>query len=202
MRFLRRTRGSPPDNPQQSILGPKIEALQDNHPGKPLCLFGVSLLFPMVGQARCLIRIAEMFRLEGLLDAAEETVPRASELREADNHRLPCECNYLLVRICRLRCEGENAIDYYQTVRGITSSRGRPDGLPFAHFDLAFALLDQQGFDDESTHFAHARSYVRDNLLLLGTMMELQASCRYYQEMLDGGRSGALRAIDIFWVRT
>ena len=156
-----------------------------------------------VGQARCLIRIAEMFRLKGLLDAAEETVPRASELlREADNQRLPCEYNSLLVRICRLRCEGENAIDYHQAVIGIISSCGRPDGLPFAHFDLAFALLDQQGFDDESTHFAHARSYVRDNLLLLGTMMELQASCRYYQEMLDGGRSGALRAIDIFWVRT
>ena len=156
-----------------------------------------------VGQARCLIRIAEMFHLEGLLDAAEETVPRASELlREADNQRLPCECNSLLVRICLLRYEGENAIDYYQTVRGITSSRGRPDGLPFAHFGLAFAFWDQQRFDDATTHFVHAGSDVRDNLLLLGTMVELQAFCRYYQGMFDEARSGASRAIDIFGVRT
>ena len=47
--FLRRTSGSPPYKPQQSILGPKIEALQDNRLCKSLCLFGVSLLFSVVG---------------------------------------------------------------------------------------------------------------------------------------------------------
>ena len=55
--------------PRQTVLGPKIEALSDDHPSKPKCLFGLSWLFGKLGnfaeQKRLLTRALKLERQRG-----------------------------------------------------------------------------------------------------------------------------------------
>jgi len=74
--------------PRLTMLGPKIEALADDHPRKPLCLFRLSWLFEMVGNhmecRRLLMHILELWR------------ERGDDRRVAQTLRDLCDANRLL----------------------------------------------------------------------------------------------------------
>jgi tetratricopeptide (TPR) repeat protein len=70
--------------PRQTVLGSKIEALPDNHPSKPTCLYWLSLLFKMMGnhaeRKRLLTRSLELWRQRGDDSHAAQTLRDLSDV--------------------------------------------------------------------------------------------------------------------------
>ena len=73
--------------PRLVVLGPKFEALPDNHPFKPGCLYFLSRLFSAVGnqveQKRMLVQALRLWRERGKDDAAAETLIDLSRANRA-----------------------------------------------------------------------------------------------------------------------
>ena len=69
--------------PRLVVLGPKVEALPDNHPSKALCLFRLSSLFQAVGnnieRKRLLIHSLKLWRAEGKDDSVAHTLRELSD---------------------------------------------------------------------------------------------------------------------------
>ena len=115
--------------PQQTVLGPKIEGLPDDHPSKAKCLFQLSKLFGSVGnhaeQKRLLTHTLTLEREKG------------NDSRVAQTLRFLSHVNRLL----RLYGEG---IERAEEALGICQRLGDPLGQARCLHELAASLLDDQ----------------------------------------------------------
>jgi tetratricopeptide (TPR) repeat protein len=118
--------------PRQTILRPKIEALSDDHPSKPKCLFKLSWLFSAIGnqteQKRLLTRALKLERQRGDRFRTAETLRDLSEVNRTLG--LPKE---------GIR-DAKEALEIYKQLN-------RPNEQAMALYELAWSLLDDKQFD-------------------------------------------------------
>jgi len=153
----------------------------------------------VVGQARCLIKLALLLRDGQQFDAAEEASSRAIGLiTEKGSQSLVCESHRVLGNIHRSKGETEKAIHHHEVALEIASSSNWHDGLFRIHHDLAGLFHDEGRFNDAQAHIEHAKSHTADNPYNLGCATEQQARVWYKQHRFEEARSEALRAADVF----
>ena len=153
----------------------------------------------VVGQARCLIKLALLLCDDQQFDAAEEAASRAIGLiTEKGSQSLVCESHRVLGNIHRSKGETEKAIHQYEVALGIASSSNWHSGLFQIHNDLAGLFRDEGRFDDAHVHIERAKSHTADSPYNLGCATEQQAWIWYKQHRFEEAKSEALRAAEVF----
>ena len=115
--------------PRQTILGPKIEALADDHRSKPKCLFGLSRLFERIGHH------AERKRL--LTHTLELARRRGDKLQVAETLRFLASANRELVLLEEAIRQAREALDIYEQI-------GETIGKVYCLTELAMLLFDDK----------------------------------------------------------
>ena len=151
-----------------------------------------------LGQAGCLLKLAELLYSNERLDAAEETSFRVLDLLSAGKGGQVdiCESHRLLGNIYRFKDDEEKAVKHLEVARGIASSFNWIHRLYFIHYDLARLYYNRGAFDDAQAHVEHAKSYAVDKPYDLGCAMLLEAWLWYEQHRFEKARSEALRGIE------
>jgi len=153
----------------------------------------------VVGQARCLIKLALLLCDDQQFDAAEEAASRAIGLiTEKGSQSLVCESHRVLGNIHRSKGETEKAIHQYEVALEIASSSNWHGGLFQIHHALARLFHDEGRFNDAQAHIERAKIHTANSAHNLGCVMEVQAKVWYKQHRLEEARSEALRAADIY----
>jgi len=153
----------------------------------------------VVGQARCLIKLALLLRDDQQFDAAEEAASRAIGLiPEKGSQSLVCESHRVLGNIHRSKGETEKAIHQYEVALEIASSSNWHGGLFQIHNDLAGLFRDEGRFDDAHVHIERAKSHTADSPYNLGCATEQQAWIWYKQHRFEEAKSEALHAAEVF----
>ena len=149
-------------------------------------------------QAACLTKIAELFRDDQKLDAAEAAALRALDLSSGKGLEWDlCESHRTLGHIFRSKGETEKAIRHFETAIGIASPFGWTSHLFWNHNSLADVLRVQGRFEDAQAHLEHAKSNAT-SAYLLARVNEMQAAIFFRQGRLEESRSELLRAIDAY----
>ena len=152
-----------------------------------------------VGRAECLVELAWLLYSDKQSDAAEEAGYRAINLSTEDGEQYRvCESHHIFGHIYRSKGDIEKAIHHCEVALGIASSFNWGNHLFLVHYSLAQLFLNEDRSDDAQAHIERAKSHTVNNIYFLGRIMKLQAEVWYRQHRLEGARSEALRAIDIF----
>ena len=151
------------------------------------------------GQARCLIKLAQLLREDTEFEAAEEAALHAINIfsKKGNQFRL-CDSHQALGEIYRSKGETKKAIDHLEVVLKIAWPFNWHAQLFWAHYYLAALFRDQRGFDDANTHIERAKSHTASSAYNLGAAMEMQARIWYLQHRLEEARSETLRTIDVY----
>ena len=153
----------------------------------------------IVGQAACLVDLAQLLWKDKQLDAAEEAASRAIDLFSEKGQQFQvCESHRILGYIYQSKAETEKAIHHYELALGIASPFNWHDQLFWVHGDLAWLFFNERRFDNAQIHLEHAKSHTVDSTHNLGLTMEAQAMIWHKQHRLEEARSEALRAADIY----
>ena len=153
----------------------------------------------MMGQARCLIKLALLLCDDQQFDAAEEAASRAIGLiTERGSQSLVCESHRVLGNIHRSKGETEKAIHQYEMALEIASSSNWHGGLFQIHHTMAKLFHDEGRFGDAQAHIERARLHTANSAHNLGCVMEVQAKVWYKQHRLEEARSEVLRATDVY----
>ena len=155
--------------------------------------------YDTTGQAECLDNLALLLRDDKQLGAAEEAAFRAITLlpEKGQEHRL-CKSHQTLGKIYRSKGEIKKAIHHFEVALGIASSFNRHDRLFWIHYKLAGLFYGQCRFEDAQAHLERTKLHALDNAYHLGLAMELQAQAWYLQHRLEGARTEALAAADVY----
>ena len=152
-----------------------------------------------VGQARCLIDLAEALFDDGQLDAAGETASRAIKLlSEKGEQHWVCIGHRVLGDIYRSKGDTERAIRHLEVSLGIASSLNLDDGLFWSHYTLARVFFEDGRFDDAHAQVEHAKSHAVNDRYPLACASKLQARFWKDQHRFEEAKSEALRALDMF----
>jgi len=152
-----------------------------------------------VEQADCLRYLASLLADDEQFDAAEEAISRAVDLLPGkSNQFLVCELYRVLGEIHHSKGATEKAIYHFKTVLGIASCFDWGGQLFQVHYSLAALFYDEDRFDEAHAHIEHAKSYAVNSPHDLGYAMELQAGLWFKEGRLEGARSEALRAADVY----
>ena len=153
----------------------------------------------VVGQARCLIKLALLLCDDQQFDAAEEAASRAIGLiTERGSQSLVCESHRVLGNIHRSKGDTEKALHQYEVALEIASSSNWHGGLFQIHHTLARLFHDEGRFDDAQAHIERAKLHTANSAHNLGCVMEMQAKVWYKQRRLEEAKSEALRASDVY----
>ena len=153
----------------------------------------------VVGQARCLIKLALLLCDDKQFDAAEEAASRAIELiTETGGQSLVCESHRVLGNIHRSKGDTEKAVHHYEVALEIASTSNWDGGLFQIHHALARLFHDEGRFDDAQAHIERAKLHMTNSAHNLGCVMEVQAKVWYKQHRLEEAMSEALRASDAY----
>ena len=152
-----------------------------------------------VGQARCLVDLAQLLLGDKQLDAAEEAPFHAIDLlSERDEQFSVCQCHRVLGDVYCSKGEAKKAVNHFEVALGIASSFNWHDELFWIHHSLAELFSDQGMFNDAHAHIERAKSHAVDNTYYLGRAMHLQANVWYQQDRLEQAKSEGLRAAGVF----
>ena len=123
--------------PRQTVLGPKVEALSEDHPDKPICLFQLSRLFEVVGnhgeRKRLLTHALKLERKQG------DRSQTALTLRD-------------LSGVNRLLGLPEEGIRRAKEALEIYTQLGDTVGQTISLYDLAWSFFDNKQLDAAETH--------------------------------------------------
>ena len=151
------------------------------------------------GQTECLTYLAWSLWDDKQLDAAENIASRAIDLiSETGQEYFLCQLHRVLGKIYGFKGEGKKAIYHFETALTIASTFHCHDLLFWIHFGLAVLFLDEDDFNNASTHIAQAKSHTVDNPYNLGRAMQFQAEVWCLQHRLGDSKLEALRALEIF----
>ena len=151
-----------------------------------------------MGQAQCLIKLAQSLCSDNQSEAAEEAILHANNLFSekgdqfelCDFHHVFFLSQYLLLAtatdsrhvlggIYQSKGETEKAIHHFEVVFGIASPFSQHDHLFLAHYYLARLFCDEGRFDDANTRIERPKSHTANSPYYLGLAMELQAKVWY-----------------------
>jgi len=150
-------------------------------------------------QANCLIDLAWLFCWDKQPDAAEGAAFRAINLLPVKGQQLRvCESHRALGIIYRSKGDTEKAIRHYEVALEIASPLDWPDTLFWLHYELADLLRDEDRFEEARAHIERAKSHTANSAYNLGRATELRASVWYGQHRLEGAKTEALHAVEIF----
>ena len=150
-------------------------------------------------QAQCLIKLAMLWDDDKQFDAAEEAIFRAVDLLPKTGEQfIVCDSHRILGNIYQSKGKTDEAIHHYELALGIASSFGWHDHLFWVHYKLADLYRNEGRFDDACDHIERAKPHTVDSAYNLGYAMELQAEIWYEQHRLEGARSEALHAAQIY----
>lgn len=150
-------------------------------------------------QANCSHSLAFTLCEEGKLDAAEEVVFRAINLRsEEGRERLLSVSHCILGNIYRAKGERESEIHHFEEALRIASLVNFRIQLFWAHFSLARLFCDRGEFDDAHTHIQQAGIHAANDAYFRGCAAQMHGEILYRQRRFDDAISEALRAIGIF----
>ena len=150
-------------------------------------------------QANCWVDLAELFRLEGQLDPAEEAASYAINLlpEEGQEFRV-CQSHQKLAEIYQAKGEREKAIRHFEKALGIASAFEWHTRLFWVHYYLAVLFVDEDGFDNAHAHIDQAKSHAVGNAYHLGRAVDTKARIWYRQRRFEDSVSEALGALEIF----
>ena len=152
-----------------------------------------------VGQAQCLIRLAQLLCEDNRFEAAEEAALCAINLfsEKGDQFKL-CQSHRTLGEIYRSKGEPKKAIHHFEIALRIAVHFDWHTQLFWTHYALAWLFGDQGRFEDANAHIECAKSHTIDSAYNLGGATKIQAIIWYKQHRLEEARSEALRAIDVY----
>ena len=152
-----------------------------------------------VEQARCLNALAWLFQSDNQLDAAADAVFRAINFfPETGQQYRVCESHRALGAIYQFKGETRKAVHHLEVALGIAAPFNWHHHLFWIHYNLAWIFHDEGRLNDAQAHAEHAKSHTVDGAYNLGRATELQARVWYRQRRLEGARTEALRAAEIF----
>ena len=152
-----------------------------------------------VGQARCLKDLAWSLYSNKQFDAAEEAATRAIDLlSERGEQAHVCESHRVLGHVYRSKGDTEKAIHHLEAALEVASSFNWDDELFLVHHGLAGLFLEEGRFEDAQVHAERARLRASNHTYSLGRAMEVQAELWYKQDRVEGAKSEALRAVDVY----
>ena len=150
------------------------------------------------GQAECLSVLADLFRVDKKLDAAEQAALRGLDLLPEKGWEWQlCGSHLVLSFIFRSKGEMEKAIHHNERVIRIASPFGWKYHLFWAHNSLVDLFRIKGKFEDAQNQVEYARSNA-DNAYQLAYVMKLQAGVFFRQGRIEEARSELLRAIDAY----
>ena len=149
------------------------------------------------GKPDCLDILAVLFLDDGQLDEAEIAASRAIAIEKGDEFVL-CELHRVLGEIYRSKGEKEKLIHHYETALGIASHLDSHDLLFWTHYELAKFSYDGRELDDATAQIELAKPHGANDPYKLGRAMMLQACVWHSQLRLEGAKSEALHALEIF----
>jgi tetratricopeptide (TPR) repeat protein len=150
-------------------------------------------------EIQCSNDLARLLLGDKQLEAAEDIASRTINIvTEKGQEFLACGAHRVLAKIYRSKGEKKKAIHHFETAIGIASPFNWHDDLFWNHFDLALLFRDEGEFDDASAHAEQAKSHAINNTYKLGRAMQMQATVWHRQLKLEGAKSEALQALEIY----
>ena len=151
-------------------------------------------------QGFSLYELALQLHSDKQIAAAEEATSRAINLLsdDEDARYTLCGCYRLLGRICCSKGEMEKTIQHFGTALGMASSFDWRDHLFWSNYSLAELFFEENRSDDAHVYIERAKSHAINDPYNLGCAMKLQAMFWYIEHKLEEGKSGAMRAVDVF----
>ena len=148
--------------------------------------------------ATCLDILTRSLLDDGQLDAAESTTFHTINLLpEKGQEYLLSGSYHVLGMIYHSKGEKEKAIGYFKTALQIASPFNWQDTF-WIHHSMVLLYLTEGELDNANTHIEQAKSWVVDNVFLLGYAMYTQARIWHRQSRQEDARSEALCALEIF----
>ena len=133
------------------------------------------------------------------LDAAKDSALRTIDsLPEKGQEYLLSRSHRLLGKIHDSKGEKAEAIHHFETALGIASPFGWQHELFWIHYTLALLFSDKGEFNDANTHIVQAKLRAVDKTYKQGRAMNVQAWIWYRQCRLEGARSEASGAVEIY----
>ncbi|KAF9779888.1 hypothetical protein BJ322DRAFT_1113202 [Thelephora terrestris] len=151
-----------------------------------------------VGEARCWNDLAELFHLDGQLDAAEQAATHSVALLESGQEFRVCRSHQILGRICRSKGEREKAILHFGEALRIASAFEWHSQIFWVHYLLAELFAGEDDFKNAHDHIDQAKSHALDDAYNLGCAMESKARIWYRQRRFEYVVPEALDALEIF----
>ena len=152
-----------------------------------------------VTQIDSLIGLASLFKSDGQLDAAGETISRAINLiGEKGDQFLLCQSHCTLGEIHGSKGEIEKAIPHFKMALEIATSFNWHDRLFWINLSMVQLFHDEGRFQDAQTCIECAVQYAAHDLYYLAIVAQLQAHIWYKQHRFKEARSEALRAANAF----
>jgi tetratricopeptide (TPR) repeat protein len=160
-------------------------------------------IFERTGNTRwkmhCSNGLARLLFHDNQLEAAEDVASRTIDLAtEKGQEIFICRLHQVLGSIYSSRGERRRAIHHFETAIGIATPFNWHDELFWYHLDLAVMFRDGGDFDEATTHSKRAKLHAVDEAYKLGRAMGMQADVWYQQLRLEGAKSEALQALEIF----
>ena len=200
--------------PRQTVHGPNIEQLPDDHLHKPRALLELSRLFESVGnhveQKRLLTHASNLWRERG----AEYWVAHSLHMLACTHRHLSlCEEGVRLTKealgaLCRsqlvlgdISCSKggrEKAFHHYNLAIGIASPSHWHDQLFWVHHSLAVTFCDANEFDNAHAHIKRAKPHAVYDKYFLGRAVGEQGRIWYQQGRVENAVSEAFCAIEIY----
>jgi tetratricopeptide (TPR) repeat protein len=151
-----------------------------------------------VGQARCLVSLAQSSYYDGQLEAAKGAASRAiALLSKCGQQFLLCECHRLLCNVYHSEGDRGKAIQHLEVALGIASLNSH-DQVFRIHATLVVLFTEAGRLDDAGAHFDRAKPHAVSNALNLAHVIELRAYILYERRRFEAAEFEVSCAVDAF----
>ena len=150
-----------------------------------------------IGNAACLVELADLLLSDNQIDAAQETASRTIDLVSGKGEELViCRSHRILGETYRSKGDKVKAIHHFETAIRIASPLGFHNQVFWTQYKLAALFFNEGELDNAQVHIEQSKSYAVTEKHLGGAMSML-ARIWFLQKRLEDARSEILRAREV-----